>query len=252
MDEARTYRKNFITKVLFRIDFARIPALVTEPTAFKDLIATLYPTLEPVVRTGIVFGAQDGTPPTAQQTTETLWQFTNVEGNQHCNILPESLVIEASTYQDFSTFRESLSTVITAFLNTYTGVSIERIGLRYINEISISDDTDYLEWENYINPLVSSIVKFIPEGSRLKRSLNTAEYEIDADTSINVRTGVFNSRYPAEIIQKEFVIDLDCFSRTRPANLLELMENIAKYNAILTDTFEVMVEEPLREIMDAE
>lgn len=250
MAESRVYKRNFITKVLFRIDFLRIPALENEPTAFHKLVAEKYPQIEPISRTGVIIGAKVGTKPTARSTTEIVWQFTTKDGSGQCKILPESLVIEATAYSNFSTFRDYIDTILTAFYQTYSDPSITRTGLRYINEIVIPEETDFLEWDGYIESKLASILKFSPSGLRLKRTLNTAEYEVDPETTINIRTGIFNSRYPAEIIRKEFIIDLDCYSTTKPKTRDDLTSVVIRFNTILTQTFEDMIQEKLRKLLD--
>ncbi len=113
----------------------------------------------------------------------------------------------------------------------------------------ITEDKDYLDWESYVNPLIASVVKYRPKDAVLKRSLNTAEYSVDPETTINLRTGIFNSSYPANIVQKEFIIDLDCYSLQRPENKESLLEASKKYNKILVETFESLIEERLRTIL---
>ena len=249
MDKKITYPRNFLTKVLFRIDFTPLEALKSEPTEFRNLIRSAYPRLEPVVRTGALFEAQVGMQPTTRQVSETLWQFTSTDGTTLCNVLFNSVVIESNAYINFTTFATDLKVILDAFYAIYPDVSVIRVGLRYINEIVVPDGEDYLEWGELINPQLASIVRFRPEGTELKRSLNGAEYVVDADTTINVRTGIYNSSYPAAIVRKEFVIDLDCYSTSRPDSQTALMTSLNRYNDLLTRTFESIIEDGLRALL---
>jgi uncharacterized protein (TIGR04255 family) len=245
-----TYPKNFITKVLFRIDFSRIQSLENEPTEFKKAIQGSFPTLESVIRKGIIMQAGLVQSSAPQQFSQTVWQFTSADGKIHCNVLPESLVLESTVYKNYSAFSEVIKTVLDAFYATCGEVNIGRTGLRYINEIVIPEDENYLEWKGYISPSIVSILDFKPDDTTLKRSLNTAEYSVDPETTINLRTGIFNSTYPANLVRKEFVIDIDCYSNRSIKDEKSLLEEAKRYNEILTDTFESLIENGLRALLN--
>lgn len=250
MEEKITYSKNFLTKVLFRIDFSRVSSLENEPVSFRDAIQTSFPKIEPVRQSGLILRAELGKAPVTEQVSGTLWQFTSADGNIHCNILPESLVLESNTYQNFTTFSGILKEILDAFYSTQGSLKISRTGLRYINEIVIPGEGDYLNWEGYINPLIASPVRYKPADTELKRILTTGEFNVDAETMIILRTGIFNSSYPAGIIQKEFVLDLDCFSTRTPEDKDSLIATVVRLNGILTNTFESLIEEKLRTLLN--
>lgn len=252
MDGKITYPKNFITKVFFRLDFSIIDSLADEPTQFKELVKEIFPKMEPVVRTGYVFQAQENQQLTTKQETQTIWQFTSADGKIICNLLPNSLVIQASAYTNFTAFSEITEAVLTAFYSSYETITIGRVGLRYINEIVIPDDTEYLNWDGYINPLIFPIVQYSPANTELKRSLNTAEYSLDTETSLNIRTGIFNSSYPSKILRKEFVIDLDCYSNRTPENKDSLLAMSKRFNDVITETFESIIGDRLRILLNNE
>lgn len=91
------------------------------------------------------------TPGTATQpevTSERFPRFLDRTKTLLVSLRREALVIEASRYPGWSEFRELVTEALDARMETAPVAGVERIGLRYINEIRVppSGETDWAEW----------------------------------------------------------------------------------------------------------
>jgi uncharacterized protein (TIGR04255 family) len=83
-------------------------------------------------------------------------RFMNREGTISISVRKEALVIEASDYPGWETFSEMAARALAARTEVAPVVGVERIGLRYIDEIRVPNGavTDWSEWvsPSLLNP----------------------------------------------------------------------------------------------------
>lgn len=139
MDEEIRYRKNFLTNVIFRLDFIPINEInKTEPGEFWEGIKSEFPHRETKnVTTRITFFKDRQR--IEHESRFPLYQFADSDNEKSINLTNSYLTIEFFKYQDFSSFKEVVEK--TNFFNFYTPSSCTRLGLRYINQIVLAKDT---------------------------------------------------------------------------------------------------------------
>lgn len=199
------YKRNFLTNVIFRIDFPLILSLEGNPPKdFQNKITEKFPILEPIEEFKINIGNIAGN--VQESTKSTIWRFTNKERSTFVQLSFQHLVIERkSNYSSFEEFKITISEVLTAFLSEYPNPVTTRLGLRYINEISLKEKNVF-DWDKYINKSLIGTLQFVENKDQIIRSLSSVELVIDDDTYLNIRSGVFNSSYPAKVINKEYML----------------------------------------------
>ena len=81
-----------------------------------------------------------------------LWRFLNRKRTASISITPTSLTVETTDYEEYEQFRPSLSQGLQAIAALNAVVGIERIGLRYIDELRIPRQVDGpADWGGYVN-----------------------------------------------------------------------------------------------------
>jgi uncharacterized protein (TIGR04255 family) len=241
-----TYSRNFLTRVICRVDFPTILVLRSdEPAAFQEAIREpTYPRFS--VRRGIQVEVVEGSP-TARQAEPTAYVFEDEAEQNKVTLTSDFLAYETTAYVDFNHFFGQLSPVFDAFVGTYGPSIIERVGLRYVNEIRLPNGSPF-DWEGLINAdLTRALHAFPGEQSSISRSMHQMRLNKE-DYHLNVAFGVYNSEFPNTITQKEFVLDYDCFSRDERSPG-EVEETLRAFNAEIESLFEASIGDRLREIM---
>jgi uncharacterized protein (TIGR04255 family) len=241
------YTKNFLADVVFKIDFAPLADLVGNqtPTAFEEKIIAAYPTKEPVPQVSFKWEANAGAF-TSERADETLWNYKNTDNTIIVQITKDFLVVNFKKYLDFPDLQTKVNVLIEALFSSYEIPRIERMGLRYIDKILLPDDTQLFDWSEYLNDDLVCNLDFISDKSQLRRSMQVFELALENDTNLIFKSGVFNSWYPERLLQKEFVIDIDCYTSIA-FQKNEISEKLQRFNEVCTNYFEDSITQKFRD-----
>lgn len=240
-----TYSKNFLTRVICRVDYSTILRLrEQEPAQFQERIRQNYPRVSRERGIQIDFQAD---PPTAHAPVPPAWVFEDTSRQDKVTLTSDFLAYEAKAYIDFPDFSSKFSPVYTAFIDTYTPSIVNRIGLRYINEIYLPNGNPF-EWDDFINNHLTASLQAFPDN---QRSISRSMHKLDLNKEhcqMTFHFGVYNSEYPNTITRKEFILDYDCVSRDErsPGEVLGML---GTFNEEIEKLFEASIGDGLREIM---
>lgn len=238
------YTTNFLSHVIFRIDFSIILDLVDNlPREFQNKILNSYPILEPIQQF-LVKIENNGSNINTIPKNKTTWRFKTNDDDHFVELDSEFLTIVSKKYTNFTSFKKNLSQILSVFLETYPNVVIKRLGLRYINQIHL-EDTDYFHWHNYINETLIKNIDFIEDKNTLRRLMQIYEIKPEEDTHLTLKCGIFNSSYPAQISKNEFTLDYDCYSQVE-IFASEILNRLSKFNEIITIYFEKSITDAFR------
>ncbi|OZE89942.1 hypothetical protein CH298_13230 [Rhodococcoides fascians] len=103
----------------------------------------------------------------------------------------EAIVVEASVYQGWEWLRSLVSTALTARHEVVPLDGLERVGLRYIDEIRPTP-SDEIEWGDWVSAdLLAPSIRKSPVGMRLMQQQSVAQYETaTAGQTFTLRYGV--------------------------------------------------------------
>ncbi|MBT4121877.1 TIGR04255 family protein [bacterium] len=240
------YTKNFLTDVIFKVDFPVILDLQdSPPKEFQNAIKEEYPILEPFQQFSFMMDKESEEPP--QNLNRTIWKFMSKDKNRSIELSYQSLIIVFKDYQSYEDFREIIEKIMAIFNELYKNVIVDRIGLRYINQIELEEE-DIFNWGDYINDCLISNIDFLENKNQIKRTIDILELSLDDEVTLNFRWGIYNSLYPSEVSKKEFLLDFDCFTRVQ----IESDQVIGKldiFNSIITGYFEKSIEDKFRELL---
>ena len=118
---------------------ARIKQLLPLPSEMNEVSITVQ-------------AGQDG-PPTQQQVVSTFSRWTSRDKRTALSIRPESLVIETTDYGSYDRMRELLDIALQTRLAVAAPAGVERIGLRYIDEIRVPAENggSAPDWDQWVD-----------------------------------------------------------------------------------------------------
>jgi len=221
-------RKNFLTKVLFRIDFSE-PMKI--PSETIDEVKTKIQDRLPKFNKGLVETIEVIMGPDEQRTVRKkreVFDFKNEDETEWIHIEDTAVWLEVSKYSTFNHFERLINDVLTVL--SLKGKSA-RLGLRYINQITINEG-DPFDWKGWINSNLLNPIEFVNNKETLARVMGVIIYNLD-EYQMKFQYGMYNSEFPNPIAKREFVLDYDCSTKeprdyNETLNLLNIMHDLIK------------------------
>ena len=237
------YEKNFLSNVVVQINFSPVKRFIEEVP--KDIIEKLN-------NDGYIF--QQSQSREVQMNMETgarietiipVWVFKAKNDNLVIQLTQNLLKFDFTKYRNFENLLGHVKKVTSLMNNDLNTIS--RLGLRYINQIDL-DETNPLDWKAYINEsLISSIEDWCASSkNKIARAMNQIVINEDNYT-LNFNYGIYNPIFPNTVIQKQYILDFDCFGKN--IDFVDLENSLQEYNLAITESFEKSINEQLREKM---
>lgn len=246
------YKKNFLTKTILRFDFGVVPSLKgTEKSEFSAHIEDIYPlvTSKPTTTISVNFGPKGSA--IQEEVTAMLWEHRKVQdGTRVVFLTADFLAIEygPNDYDHFPLFRAEAERVFGAFQAVYQPAHINRVGLRYINEVT-QPQGNPLDWAGLIKPdLITSAKACFPESAKMVRSVHQLQMQ-RGDLTMRFAYGISNPDFPAALSRRHFLLDYDCFRQeAMPSN--EVLGTLDRLNTLCESMFEISIDDGLRQQME--
>lgn len=246
----RKYRKNFLEKVLYKADFEKCLDISTVSIKkYKTALGNEYDPLSEIEQQGFtVQGDSSGVK--TEPKTEVHWKIESKQNSHYLEIDDSSFAIVFTKYVKFADYISIVATLHNEFFSVFPNIqSLNRIGLRYINNIKIPSPV-FSKWSDYINPHLATSFEFYKENpSILRRSMHIDAVEHDDETRLNINYGLFNSYFPAPMVDNSFILDIDVFSayQVSPKDGVKILTD---FNKVVAIYFEKSVTEKLRQLME--
>lgn len=246
------YKSNFLTRVIFRIDYNQINRLQTEKKPdISKAIEAKYPFTKGMPTTQFNINLSNTGAGLDQQDTGFVWEHRSDEKSKKVfAIAPTHLTLDygKSQYDHYPLFREEVKYIYDNFINIYKINDISRIGLRFVNVITLKEGNP-LDWGGIINEklAISSIAGQL-EGMKITRTMHQLHALYD-DISVLFNYGIFNRDYPNPIARREFILDYDCYI-TGGIPATDTLNRLDDLNRVAENAFENSIERGLRDIME--
>lgn len=203
------YQKPFIKEAIIRVDFSP-ENQVTDGFVEGDFAAAnrnRYPNVEPRVQVGqeFLFGP-DGMSQKKVETRE--WQLFGPERDRRILLGNAALVVSVTAYTRWPDLKSDFIRALDALAAHFPKAQVTRLGVRYINFVSIKEPNPF-DWEGWIDARLTSALTFPVDPKRTTRSMHVLELEYPEDVRLKYQFGVPNPDYPAPVKQKHFVMDMD-------------------------------------------
>jgi len=218
------------------------------PIKFQKKIIERFPIIKEVKGEIVQAGMKAGNELFISKTDKVSWEFFNKDRTKKVFIDSNFIFVEYYKYKHFRELHDDMSLIFNTFIEQYPVKIINRIGLRYINEIHLPSGKP-LDWIDLIHPSFHNITnEFIEESDKLIRLMHLLEIKEEKST-LRFSFGLFNSEYPSPIARKEFILDYDC-SLQEEMEISGLFSIGKDFNNIIHKWFERSILEGLRDIME--
>ena len=243
------YEKNFLTNVIVRVDFPNpIPVHENLPSGLSKIILKFFPISEPKKMKGKTF-AFDGDKiiiEGEEKTTE--WNYFGKNREKQFVLTSESFSITYKKHDSFENLESEFMAISEKCYEYFPELQINRLGLRYINEIAL-EQTNPFDWHNYLNDDLLALFKVADDESKIARCWNNIILNFD-DFILNIRYGMHNPDFPTPIRKKIFILDYDAHV-TNLQDISDIKQNLGIFHDKIISSFESHIKEDLRTIMHA-
>ena len=161
----------------------------------------------------------------------------------------ESFSITQKKYESFEKLESEFIAIIEKCYECFPELQINKLGLRYINEIALLEQTDPFDWHNYLNDDLLAQFKVAEDINKIARCWNNIILNFD-DFILNFRYGMHNPDFPTPIRKKIFVLDYDA-QVTILQDISDIKQNLGVFHDKIVNLFESHIKEDLRTIMHA-
>lgn len=242
------YQNNFITNVIFRLDFASFLNLEHNNNIdiFREKIFDILPISDNQNHSIKKINLDNLSVDNEEQK---LYNFNSKDEYYKLTIQNNNLIIQCNKYSNFQIFQKIVTKVLVQFNEIYPHVSYARLGLRYVNQIVIEKGNAFA-WKNYLDKsLITNLEYFLDKKENLSRVMTQMTLNDDElDCKINFTFGIFNSNFPAKIHKKEFILDYDCFTE-EINNSEDIYLKMTNFNHKIKELFEKSIKDDLRNLM---
>jgi len=163
------------------------------------------------------------------------WRFRSDDSSWVVALLADTLSLETTQYDAWEPFQERLRELIEAFRELVNPVFEQRLGLRYVNQVTIDEVREPRDWEQWIDPFIlgPALHPQIREGLIFSRQ--QLGLEIADEASCTLGHGSF-PRADGEGLA--YLLDYDVYRQTgRPFELDDIMGTAARFNDIALALF---------------
>ena len=252
----KKYNKNFITNFIIRFDYNEIQETMLEKLKkmFEEKYGFIINETQNVQKgkVNIDFKSKDST----VEVEKEVKQYVLLPKDKESKITfsEDVFIYETIKYTSYDDIKNLIQEFIVEINNDTNIDMFNRIGMRYVNNIELpfEDKKEIFEWKDYINNKLICNMDFIDYNDILQL-INVQEFKSKKTKNIifRLQTGIPNPYKPAEIVKKNFIIDIDGYTM----NIENITNATSKLQAIhdeLGEIFEKCMENSLRNILKGE
>jgi len=258
MTKGIRYKKNYLTEVIFRINFSNILQLSGKnkeaADKFQKEIFEKFPNVHFQYNNNVNVHVdiKEGKSQTKVEDGDLTWIFTDEQNTKQIELNSKNLILayHKGSYIGFEEFLEDISLILMA-MRWYTPFNLTFLGLRYINQIH-EDVIDENNIHEYINEsLLNNVIFELEDDEGFSQLFSRLDLSKD-DYQLTFQYGFFNPDYPNTDTKKDFILDYDCrLTKIDSVNSqFEIEEELKKMNKIIYDKFKYSTTEKLKELME--
>lgn len=256
MHEREIYPNAPISLVIAEIRHPVMGEISTaELSGFKSALDSLFPVVRWEENMDFEF-------PSGRRTVERFPRFVSRDLHRSVTVQSEAVVVESTVYEGWEDFRNLVETVIRAHHRVKPLEGLDRIGLRYIDEIRVPGEQDPIDWADWVDAdLVGprQIEKVLD--APIVQTQGTAITQVTPNISYTVRYGAAEGQAvvskdnlvrPEEPSGKYFLLDLDgAWLPSRPSvpefQIDKTCNTLDKLHQPIRSLFESLITDKLRD-----
>lgn len=219
----------------------------------KARLAPIFPLAKPVQRMTV-------TPTQAAVSTDA--RFMSRDRTSSVTFRDDVIVVETTKYERRRVLREKLREAVLARQEAAPVDGVERLGIRYVNEVRVPGLESSREWADWIAPALTGPLALATDGGLETQAWQGVSVLGDAQSGVVVRHGVFDGYAvnPVGDLQRAapppspfFLIDLDCYwvpsGETPPLEWDLIDSHFDQASLAAHDLFEQLITDKLREVL---
>lgn len=253
------YNNHFLTNVILRADFVFSEEELKHSISdkVKNLCVEMLPIFEERIINAqqlMVNGSMNFSNTIISNEKISEWHFLSGDRDKEICITNNSIYANFTKYTTYSELKEIFTSVFITLISEYPKVKINRIGLRYIDQIELPLEkkkrTNWKAyWNKYINTdLLNGLNFIVNDDDFLSRNMSSIEMNY-TDYMLHFQYGIFNPDYPAANKKNLFIIDTDVYS-TGLISSDEVENKIDEFHKQAKIWFENSIKDNLRKIME--
>jgi len=242
------YPHNYLKNVTVRIDFGQNYYEISSevPNPLQERIKERFPFMQKKGAIAEQLQVVSETDIKRRHVKENHWFFQSRDGGKTLCVAPNFLWIDYKKYDGFDELKEAFSSVVEGLFECFPEFSANRFGLRYFNEIEMTDPY-VTEWDAYLNSNLLTIFALADDKTKISRAFHNLEMNY-GDMNLTFLYGMHNPDYPAPIRQKTFVLDFDAYA-LKVQGREGLINGLQSMHDKIASLFEKSITDKLREIM---
>jgi len=249
--DGKCYKKNFIKKVIAKIDFATPTALFT-PESIANAVVEIKKRF-PISEQSTAAQQQIKLSKEGVETTKTEfpeWVFHGTDRTKALKVNQLFIEVLLTKYFAEDDFNNDLIIPISHLLATNPKTTINRTGIRFINVFDFPIGSFAISQEYFAKSITGHYADMTDIG-KCCRSFMINEF-VENDIKIRIQSGFINPDYPAVIKRNHFVLDFDAYYDF--PHLIKDVENYFKrLHDLIELKFESLITEKLRnEVLNGE
>lgn len=195
--ERLTFERNPLQNVVAQVRFPHLYELEAPAgvTAFQRAVHDAYPIAQPR-EISVTLG------PGPIQSDANRYKFNDPSGQWLVALTPDYIALESQAYERFDDFEERFSWLLERLVQHAGPARVERIGLRYINQLPANDQT----WRRYIQSEVAGLAGLEDVAPYVSRSLEQLALDF-GERGLIFTHGLL----PGEDGEKTYVLDIDSY-----------------------------------------
>ena len=141
MGSPRKYKSNFLHRVLVRIDFGR-PVHIESKGPPKDIAKGLdsFPVTGLDIKTQKMVTVSIDAEPRERTHEVEEWTYRSKSGHKRAVMSQSAFYIEYSRFSNYSALKKEFQKAIAAIGRVYPDAIVKRLGLRYVNHITMPNE----------------------------------------------------------------------------------------------------------------
>ena len=259
MTKGIRYKNNYLTEVIFRVNFSNILKLSGSnkdaAEEFRKAIFDEFPNVQFRFNNNVnvTIDVKSGKSQSLMEEGDLTWIFSNESNKKEVELNAKFLVLhyKKEVYLGFNEFLKDVTKILES-LRYYLPYKLNFMGLRYINQINEDLITEN-NIKEYINPsLTDNVIFELGEGEKFSQIVSRLDLIKDY-YNLTFQYGFFNPRFPDPTFKKDFILDYDCkitnMELVKTEN--DVLSELKKMNKFIYEKFEYSTTDKLRELMEA-
>lgn len=238
-----------LSEVAFEINFPRQLLVENRIAEYQQRISESYPHSEDefVVRLPPTAAFSKAPKREGQGLTPVRsFGFQNSIGTRIVKVSVVNFNFLITDYKDFEDYKKSLAVVLSPGIELFRLQRVDRIGLRYINKISIRAELGAFGFQEYVR--MSLDISSFPKGEP-SNFLSEVRLKLNDKKNLTVRSGLLPAQPEAPL--RTYLLDLDCYSEeTSTLAEIKLPGVLEEYHDAIEDSFRRAVTEKYWKYME--